>query len=484
MAVASLRTLLADLETFSRHLYPTRTLRRYQLEAALPILAAITARKGGSYCLVFSRQSGKDELLAQLQAFLLARHQLRGGNLVMGAPTFKPQCLISRRRLLERVRTPVHIGARGSDGYRVTCGLAGASFLSTEPSANIRGDTADLALIANEAQDVLIERWDSALSPMTASTNAPSIFSGTPWTDDSLLTRERATARSTHTLFEADWRRVADELPAYAEHVRGRMKVLGEGHPFIQTEYCLKELGSQGGMFPPRRLAQMRGKHERQVAASPGKQYALLLDVAGEDEDAPEDLTVWTRERRRDSMALTVVEVDKSTVRDDLLRRPTYRVVDRREWSGQKHRLLIPHILDLTRDVWHASWLIVDATGAGAKVADVLTSSLLRARCEVISFVFTSVTKSDLGWAFLGCIESGRYKEYVDDKYADTRRFWAQCQSTEYSVHPGPGKLMKWNVPDGKGHDDLVLSAALVATLEELDWAPRAVSVRTREDWR
>src|SRR5207244_375909 len=143
-------------------------------------------------------------------------------------------------------------------------------------------------------------RWDSALAPMTASTNAPSIFSGTPWSDTSLLTRERAVGRSSQTLYEADWQRVAAELPAYGEHVRGRMKVLGERHPFIRTEYCLEELGSQGGMFPPRRIAQMRGHHERQVSASPGKQYAILLDVAGEDEDAPEDLTAWSRERRRD----------------------------------------------------------------------------------------------------------------------------------------------------------------------------------------
>jgi hypothetical protein len=33
----------------------------------------------------------------------------------------------------------------------------------------------------------------------------------------------------------------------------------------------------------------------------------------------------------------------------------------------------------------------------------------------------------------------------------------------------GPGKLMQWSVPAGRGHDDLVMSAALVVALEGVD---------------
>jgi hypothetical protein len=45
--------------------------------------------------------------------------------------------------------------------------------------------------------------------------------------------------------------------------------------------------------------------------------------------------------------------------------------------------------------------------------------------------------------------------------------------AVEYEVRPGPGQLLKWGVPDPTVHDDLVMSAALVAVLEEQDWRLR-----------
>lgn len=37
----------------------------------------------------------------------------------------------------------------------------------------------------------------------------------------------------------------------------------------------------------------------------------------------------------------------------------------------------------------------------------------------------------------------------------------------------GPGRPLRWGVPAGRGHDDLVLSAALAATLDGFDWRER-----------
>jgi hypothetical protein len=98
-------------------------------------------------------------------------------------------------------------------------------------------------------------------------------------------------------------------------------------------------------------------------------------------------------------------------------------------------------------------------------------------------FIFSLKSKSDLGWAFVGAIESGRYKEYAKDGAADTGRFWAQVEGCEYSVMPGPGQVMRWSVPEKKGHDDLLVSAALVGYLEELEWRAGGYGGRTREDF-
>ena len=51
--------------------------------------------------------------------------------------------------------------------------------------------------------------------------------------------------------------------------------------------------------------------------------------------------------------------------------------------------------------------------------------------------------------------------------------FWRQVEECTYEVRSGPNRLMSWSVPDAKVHDDLLLSAALVAVLDEQDWRPR-----------
>lgn len=478
----AIQALLTDFAAFSRACYPAHTLRRYQLAAARPILAAVERAAGGAFVILFSRQAGKDELLAQLQAFLLARYRLAGAAIVMGVPTYQPQSVVSRKRLAQRLQTPLHAGVHPYSGYGVEVGRARAVFLSTQEEANVRGETADRLLIANEAQSIPPGIWDSRFAPMTASTNAPTVVSGTPWAAGSLLSREMAHAEDRGRLYRADWQTVAAEVPAYGAHVQEKIAQLGAGHPFIRSEYCLEELDAAGGLFPERRQAQMRGMHARQTSATAGKTYALLLDVAGEDEDAPAGLELWSRERQRDSTALTVVEVDLSTVKDDLLRKPTYRIVDRREWVGQRHASLYPHLLDLARNVWHARYFVIDATGAGATVAAYFTAALLRT-CEVVPFLFTQPSKSELGWAFLAAIESGRCKEYAADGAVDTGRFWQQVGACTYEVLPGPGKVMRWSVPETRGHDDLLVSAALVGALDSRDWRPRIATGRTRNDY-
>ena len=68
-------------------------------------------------------------------------------------------------------------------------------------------------------------------------------------------------------------------------------------------------LSGPEGLFPPQRIAQLQGEHPRIHQAQPGKRYAGLLDVVGEEEEGsgPEafDNASW-----RDSTALTIVEVE------------------------------------------------------------------------------------------------------------------------------------------------------------------------------
>jgi hypothetical protein len=106
----------------------------------------------------------------------------------------------------------------------------------------------------------------------------------------------------------------------------------------------------------------------------------------------------------------------------------------------------------------------------------------------VLPFVFSLASKSQLGWGFLGVIDSGRFKEYANDTDsahgdAEARTlsniFWRQAEQCTYDVRPGPNRLMSWSVPDPRVHDVMLLSSALVTVLDEHDWRPREAIGRT-----
>jgi hypothetical protein len=475
-----LRACFTDIGVFSRVVLPRWRLRPYQLEPARAILDSVERGLGRQFAVVFSRQAGKDELLAQLLAFLLSRHRESGGNVVLGAPTYRPQAALSRDRLLDRLANPLTGRiTRVRDGYAVACGRATARFLSAAPGANARGQTADLLLVANEAQDIRPEIWDAVFDPMASSTNATTLFLGTVWDRETLLARQMRYLEQQEAedgikrVFRVPWQRVAEDLPAYGDRVKARIAQLGDQHPFIRTEYALEELDGEGGLFPEHRLAQMRGDHPRRFSAEPSKRYALLIDVAGEEEAGANPLA-FSDASRRDSTALTVVELAGDP------KRPLYRVVNRMAWTGEKHTLLHARLVDLVRNVWKASAVVVDATGVGAGLTSFLAATLReRPSVPVIPFVFTAASKSKLGWDFLALIDSGRFKEYREEGAAGSNErrltdlYWDQLRATTYETLPGPGRLLRWSVPPSRGHDDLVMSAALAAVLDDLDLRPR-----------
>ena len=175
------------------------------------------------------------------------------------------------------------------------------------------------------------------------------------------------------------------------------------------------------------------------------------------------------------------------------MRKPTYRPVERRQWTGVKHHRLYAEIKALA-ERWQARQVVIDATGVGAGLA----SFLERARPgRVIPFTFTAAAKSQLGWDFLAIVDTGRWQEAVETSKREpsilqfmknlghrqnevlAELFFQQLSFCQYEILPGPEKRMRWGVPDGTRdpasgepvHDDLVISAALSAVLDGLEWS-------------
>ena len=434
---------------------------------------------------MMSRQAGKNEMAAQLEAYLLNLYQREGGHIIKASPTFKPQTINSMLRLEEHLNNRWNRRKwRRRQGYIFELNNARCLFFSAEPSANVVGGTASILLECDEAQDVSPQKWGKDFDPMGASTNVTTTFFGTAWTSDTMLATQiqhlqRAQQRDgIQRVFKADAELVGAEVPAYRLYVAKRVDKLGRNHPLIKTQYFLEDIDAEAGMFPPQRQALMRGDHQRRHQPEASHRYALLIDVAGEDEQAGDTQDrMLLQNPQRDATALTIVDVDYAY--GSL---PTYRVVDRKLWLGVAHTSLYQELLALVRH-WNAVWVVVDATGVGAGLSSFLAKALgdFRDRDQpgrVIPVTFTRKLKSDLGWNFLGVVETGRYRDYVRDGERDTRQFWYEVTACQREVREGPNRTLRWGVWDptaydgliAYGHDDLLISAALCAILDQQDW--------------
>lgn len=474
--IAAIKYWLTDIQNFSRIILK-RPLRPYQLEPAHAILDSILHGKGLTFAVMMARQAGKNELSGQLEAYLLNLYRRRGGQIVKASPTYKPQTINSILRLCDRLDNPWNRHQyRRREGYIVQIDKARAFFFSADPKANVVGATANLLLEGDEAQDIAAEKWDTDFTPMGASENVTTVFYGTAWTSNTFLAQtmaflERQQAKDgIRRVFKVDADEVACHVPAYGDFVKAQVARLGRQHPIIRTQYYLETIDGSGGLLPPQRRALMHGDHERQHTPTPGHRYALLIDVAGEDETEGDALARMMLENpKRDATAITVVDVELQP--HDL---PTYRTVDRHLFLGTKHTTLYQRILALARH-WRAVWIVVDATGVGAGLASFLAKALGE---KVIPFEFSQSTKSDLGWDFLAIVETGRYRDYLDDQQPDTRQFWYEVEACQYEIKPGPNKRLSWGVweppaYDGliaRGHDDLLIAASLTAVLDRQTW--------------
>jgi hypothetical protein len=504
------------------HLYP------YQVPVANAIKHSIINHLGLTFVIIFPRQSGKNELQAHIFSWLLFRSALTGGRIVSVSPTFKPQTIINMGRVRESLDACV--GSRGlwrsSSGYIYQLGLARLQFLSGEAHARVVGATASLLLSVDEAQEVSCAKFDKDFFPMTASTNATTAIWGIPWTGDTLLERERRIAMQEQhkdglqRLFFYTADDVRKIIPAYGLHVDRVIAEHGRNHPRVRSQYFCETIDAQSGMFTPARLALIISPElpspdgvlpsgeglgvrppspdcaipsgDREASWSEAKgglgvrssavhgPSSFLIDVAGMDEcagqlqaaTAPADGTshrlsaMELNNPGRDSTALTIVEIDLSTL--STLNHPSYHVVARHSWIGENHLAVFGKIKSLA-DTWHPQHIVIDATGVGEGLWALLDRNF---PSRVIPVKFTRQEKSELGWRFLSIIETGRFRDHVHTD--EVRLQYSRCIC---EVLPGPQKTLRWGVPDGaRGpdggliHDDFILADSLVARLDQLEW--------------
>jgi hypothetical protein len=330
------------------------------------------------------------------------------------------------------------------------------------------GHTADILLEIDESQDVSKEKYTKEFRPMGSAANVTTVLYGTAWDDSTLLEEvkqanlelERKDGIKRH--FGYDWQEVGKCNPDYVKFVEGERQRLGEEHPLFRTQYALLPITRGGGFLSRQQIALMVGEHCRQSQPEGKRTYIAGVDLAGEHEPevTGEGAPGYDRRRGHDSTVITIAEVDtidpSTSLRAGSLQ-PLLKVVEHYQWTGTPHSQLHTQMTDILKNVWNCRRIAVDATGIGQPVASFLRREL---GSRVIPFVFTSKSKSDMGFELLSLVNSSRLKLYKQDgsrEYQETL-FELERALVQYR----PNQTMNFYVEPQEGHDDFLVSLALV----------------------
>jgi hypothetical protein len=449
---------------FLSRLYP------YQQVIGLAVWNSVFNDSGLTFSVEIARQGGKNELSAQLEVSLLSFFSHKPKNIIKCSPTFRPQALISMMRLKYRLNDEGFAYDWQSElGYIIRLHSARAIFLSADESSNVVGNTAHLLLEVDESQDVSKEKYNKEFKPMGATTNVTTVHYGTTWDETTLLEEvkqtnlelERQDGIKRH--FRYDWEEVAKLNPDYLKYVEGERTRLGENHPLFLTQYRLLPIHGGGGFLSAQQRAQLQGEHARKRCSEPGKVYVAGIDLVGEAENIGD---ILMSNPKRDATVVTIAELDFSAC-DDIIREPEIKIVEHYRWVGKKHPELYAQLVDILKNVWHCRRIVVDATGVGEPVASFLRKAL---GSRVIPFTFTQPSKSELGFNLLAAINSGRLKVYKGDGSEEYQEFRHEMEKAHSQYRPS--QTMNFYVDPADGHDDFLISLALVVEAGK-DYIPR-----------
>lgn len=460
------------------------TLRSYQIEVGRAVLESVLHGKGLTFTVEIARQGGKNELSAQLETLLLTLYMVKGGSGVKCAPTFVPQALISMERLQARLREAGYGNhLRTEHGFIVRLGRAQQRFYSADTSAQVVGATADLLLEVDEAQDVDPEKYQKEFRPMGASTNVTTVLYGTPWDSETLLERQKQANLELERVdgvrrhFRYDWREVARHNPAYGQYVAEEEARLGSDHPLFRTQYCLEPLQAGLGLFSAQQLAWLQGDYHR-LRLPDGAVYVAGVDIGGgaQEEAVQDGSPIRQRQSGRDSTVVSIARVVPSAD-PTLAPAPQIEVVEHVWWTGRDHAALIGELAGLLGQTWRCRRVVVDATGLGQAIASMLQRTL--GTGVVHPFVFTTESKSRLGFALLAAVNLHRLKVYAADGLTECQEFWRQINRAQSEYRQN--RRMNFFVKERDGHDDFLMSLAL--TLEAASrYQPRSARGRSSVD--
>ena len=182
--------------------------------------------------------------------------------------------------------------------------------------------------------------------------------------------------------------------------------------------------------------------------------YIAGVDLAGEHELETTGGSNPGHDKGKgcDSTVINIAEVDITHPSQLVL-----KVVEQYQWTGTPHSQLYTQMINVLKNVWKCRRMVVDATGIGQPVASFLKKEL---GSRVVPFVITSKSKSEMGFQLLSFVNSGRLKLYKQDGSREYQETLFELEKARAQYRPN--QTMNFYVDPREGHDDFLMSLALV----------------------
>lgn len=431
-------------------LYSGRTMFPYQEQFSKRVIRSVLLNDGAEITALFSRQSGKSETIAVTVGGMMIilpvlanmpmfaddpRLMMFKDGLWVGifAPSQR-QAQITYGRLKARLQCKTAIAVLEDPEFRLqfstsngqTVALTNGSFataISASDGSNIEGESFKL-IICEECQDISNFKIRKSIHPMGAAYNASIIKIGTATTykgdfyDAIQRNKREQESKSSHIKnhFEYDYTIAAKYNPKYAKYVEGEKRRLGENSDEFKMSYCLIWIIERGMFVDIVKFEENNGETSlERVMSDRQATHVAGIDIGG----------------KNDSTVITMCEVNwnmpvimETRTDDETGEEITYMAYNTyiKDWlcisNEPDYEEQYPLIVDYLSHFWVVR-VVCDATRE-ASISHRLRANL---KCEVIPYIFTTRSKSDLYKHLEKEISAGRARVCSGDKTRATKEY-------------------------------------------------------------
>lgn len=470
-------------------LYSGKTMFPYQEQFSKRVIRSVLLNDGAEITALFSRQSGKSETIAITVGGMMIilpvlanmpmfaddpRLMMFKDGLWVGifAPSQR-QAQITYGRLKARLQCKTAIAVLEDPEFRLqfstsngqTVALTNGSFataISASDGSNIEGESFKL-IICEECQDISNFKIRKSIHPMGAAYNASIIKIGTATTykgdfyDAIQRNKKEQESRASHIKnhFEYDYEVASKYNPKYAKYVEGEKRRLGENSDEFRMSYKLEWIIERGMFVDIVKFEECNGETSlERVVSDRQATHVAGIDIGG----------------KNDSTVVTMCEVDwnmpvimETRTDEETGEEVTYMAYNTyvKDWlcisNEPDYEEQYPLIVDYLSLFWVVR-VVCDATRE-ASISHRLRANL---RCEVIPYIFTTKSKSDLYKHLEKEISAGRARICSGEKTRATREYNDFLEQLGDLQKGYSGTNLVVAHPDERGaHDDYPDSWAL-----------------------